>query len=152
MEGICYMAVHNHREVKQCAQGHIPTKWWSQNHLTLKASILNHQVTLLLRQHGSRKMPAGPPFSWIYGVDGYARAAIILRGANPHTFYCVTLLCTVSISNIISRSKISAPIQAIRSVFQSLRRKKKKTCNPPLKKIFWKVQTLFLLNISLSRT
>ena len=51
------MPTHNHGEVKHFAQGHTPSKWGSQNYLALKASILDHQVTLLLRQRGSKKIP-----------------------------------------------------------------------------------------------
>lgn len=124
MEGICYMAIHNHRAVKHFSQGPTPSEWGTQKHLTLRASILDHQMTLLLKQRGSKKIPAGPPFSWVCGADGWARAAITLQDTNWHTFHPVALLCMVSISNIISWSEMSAPILAITSGFWSLGRQK----------------------------
>lgn len=99
------------------------------NHLIWKASILNHQVTCFCghntkRQHGRMKMPAGPPFSCMHRVDGWARAGIVFHGVHPGCFYPMALLCVVSMSNIISRSKKAAPTVAITSVFQSLGRRK----------------------------
>ena len=63
------------------AQGHTATKCWSQdfnpNHLTLKAGILNHPVTLFLcsRHHEATWLGGDASWTtlqWMCGVEGWA--------------------------------------------------------------------------------
>ena len=76
------------------------------NHLTLKASILNHQVMLLLWLQHQEATCYSEDASWTTfqftdGVDGWAWAGTIPHGVNPGSVYPMSVLCVVSISNII---------------------------------------------------
>ena len=66
-----------------------------------------------MRQHGKVKMPAGQTFS----------GCVELKGG-PGSFYSMTLLYVVPISKTTSQSKMTSPVLAIISAFQSLEEEK----------------------------
>lgn len=74
--------------------------------LSWQSSILNYQVPLFLWLQHQEATWQGEEASWttfrcMNGIDGCARVGIILHGPNSGSFYPVTLLCVVSIFNII---------------------------------------------------
>ena len=78
-----------------------------------------------MRQHVKAKMPAGQTFSGCVEVKGW-------RGS----FYSMTLLYVVPISNITSQSKMTAPVLAIVSAFQSLEEEKGRSKSPTFQENF----------------
>ena len=70
-------------------------------------------------------MPAGQPFS----------GCVELKGG-PGSFYAMTLLYVVPIPNTTSQSKMTAPVLAIISVFQSPEEEKGRSKSPTFQENF----------------